>query len=110
MAATIPSMKGKVCLVTGASSGIGLETAKALAAAGAEVALVGRHSERTLQAAKTVRGSRKGSEVRMYLTDLSDMESVRTLGRQIRKDLRRLDVLVNNAAVLLSKRKLTKQG
>jgi retinol dehydrogenase 12 len=110
MAFEVPSMKGKVCLVTGASSGVGFETAKALAAAGAQVAMVGRHPDRSLQAVKQARGARKGSDVRLYLSDLSDLDAVRTLAKQVRSDFKRLDVLVNNAAVLLADRRTTKQG
>src|SRR5512143_466396 len=97
-------MTGKVCLVTGATSGIGWETAKALAAQGAMVALVGRDAERTQKGVDGIRSQVSGAHVESYLADLSSQEEVRRLAREFQSRHDRLDVLVNNAGAMFPRR------
>ncbi len=105
-----PSMRGKTCLVTGATSGIGLVTARELARRGARVVLVGRDRGRcddTVARIQTETGSR---EVEALLADLSAHEQVRDLARQFHERHPRLDVLVNNAGGLWMKHERTVDG
>ena len=87
----VPSQQGRRFVVTGASSGIGLETAKALAAAGAEVVL----GVRNLDKGKAVAGLMPG-DVEVALLDVADLSSVRAFAA----DVGPVDVLVNNAGAL----------
>ena len=87
----------RTILITGSTDGIGLLTAKKLAAQGHRVLLHGRNAAKLDAAAAQVNG-----QTETYLADLSDMASVRQLAADIRKNHDRLDVLINNAGVLKS--------
>jgi NAD(P)-dependent dehydrogenase (short-subunit alcohol dehydrogenase family) len=103
-------MKGKVCLVTGASSGIGKATATAMAEIGANVIMVCRDETRG-KAARTRVVSESGNQsVEMMIADLSSLTSVRGLARQVDARYPKLDVLVNDAAIFTSKRTMTADG
>jgi NAD(P)-dependent dehydrogenase (short-subunit alcohol dehydrogenase family) len=99
-----PDMTGKVCLVTGATSGIGWETARALAAQGAPVALVGRDAARTQNAMERIRASAPQAQTESYVVDLSSQEEVRRLAQEFRSRHDRLDVLVNDAGAMFPRR------
>lgn len=89
---------GRVALVTGASQGIGLATAAALAAEGAHVAMVARTPETLERAAETVRGTAAASTRVLPLSaDVRDAAQLETLHARVRNDLGPVDVLVNNA-------------
>jgi NAD(P)-dependent dehydrogenase (short-subunit alcohol dehydrogenase family) len=103
-------MRGKVCLVTGATSGIGLVTARELARQGARVILVGRNREKTDAALQQIRAATGNPEVEALLADLSSQQQVRDLARQFAERSPRLDVLVNNAGGLWLERRLTADG
>lgn len=105
-------MAGKTCLVTGATRGIGRVTAIALAAQGAHVTLVGRDADRTEAAAQAVRAAAgvEGGSVRTLLADLSSLAEIRRLAAEVRASHARLDVLVNNAGNVFSRRTLTVDG
>jgi NAD(P)-dependent dehydrogenase (short-subunit alcohol dehydrogenase family) len=103
-------MKGKVCLVTGASSGIGKAAATAMAEIGANVIMVCRDETRG-KAARTQVVSESGNQsVEMMTADLSSLTSVRGLARQFDARYPKLDVLVNDAAIFTSKRTTTADG
>jgi NAD(P)-dependent dehydrogenase (short-subunit alcohol dehydrogenase family) len=103
-------LHGKVCLVTGASSGIGRVAARELARRGAHVALVGR-SRAKCEAAVADLQARTGSrQVEALLADLSVQAQVRQLARAFRERHPRLDVLVNNAGGMWLTRQLTADG
>jgi len=103
-------MRGKTVLITGATSGIGLEAAVELARRGARIALVGRDPERT-EAAEAAVMARSGSrEVSHLLCDFSSQTAVRSLAREVLSRFDRLDVLVNNAGGVNKKRRLTVDG
>ncbi len=105
------SMQGRVCLVTGASGGIGKETAVALATLGAAVVMVSRDSERGKAALSDVRRRSGGSDdVQLMLADLASLQAVRSLASEFRQRHQRLHVLVNNAGALNSQLSLTKDG
>jgi NAD(P)-dependent dehydrogenase (short-subunit alcohol dehydrogenase family) len=100
--AAIPDQTGRTAVVTGANSGLGLATARALAGAGAHVVLAVRDTSRGEEAARTVNGS---TEVRRL--DLADLSSVREFAAGWHGDL---DLLVNNAGVMNIPEARTKDG
>ena len=97
-------------LLTGATRGIGRAAAIALAAQGAEVALVGREGDRVKAVAIEATAAGGGAPVHEYVADLSLMSDVRRLAGQVRERHGRLDVLANNAGALFASRKLTAEG
>ena len=90
-------MKGKVVLVTGSSSGIGFETAKALAQQGAEVLLAARSEDKLKEAVAAIKTATGNSNLKYYTADFSSQRSVRELAQKVKKGYSKLDVLVNNA-------------
>lgn len=104
------AMDGRVCLVTGATSGIGVETAVGLARMGATVVVHGRTSERAEAAANGVRRRAGGASVAAVAADLSSLHAVRGLADQVRSRFPGLRVLVNNAGVVSASRQLTADG
>jgi len=110
---TIANLKGKTCLVTGATSGIGKEIALALAMLGATVVLIGRKKERcetTLQEIKTKINHADENRICYFVADLSSQSSIRQLAKEYIESHQRLDVLINNAGVFLAKRTTTIDG
>ena len=107
---TLAQMTGKICLVTGASSGIGFETAKALAKMGAHVVMACRNEAKARVAQQDIINASKNPDVDLLIVDMSSLDSVRELAQTIKKNYQRLDVLINNAGVMLSKRQLSADG
>lgn len=104
------SMEGKVCLVTGATGGIGLVTALELARKGARVIGIGRSPDRCSQAARLIH-EQTGVESSSYLiADLSSQAEIRRLAADVKNLTNRLDVLVNNAGGLFLSRRETVDG
>jgi len=106
----LPRLDGRRVLVTGATSGIGRETALRLAALGAEVAVHGRDMARGAAVLAAVREAAGASRGRLYLADLSTLDGVRRLAAIVRRDLPALDVLVANAGVYSPERVETADG
>jgi retinol dehydrogenase-12 len=103
-------LEGKVVVITGANSGIGLETAVALAAMGATVVLACRNPERATAAAAEVRDRAVSDQVHTVALDLADLASVQAAASSITADFGRIDVLVNNAGGIWTSRQSTAQG
>jgi NAD(P)-dependent dehydrogenase (short-subunit alcohol dehydrogenase family) len=102
-------MDGKTCIVTGASSGIGHETAVALARAGARVAIVCRTADKGERALTEIR-QRSGGDVALFVADFGSQRAVRALAVRLAAALPRVDVLVNNAGLIMDERVLTEDG
>ena len=98
-------MEGKTCLITGGSDGIGYVAARELARLGAQVFIVGRNAFKTKDAVDRIRDETGNREVCYLLADLSSQGDVRRLADQVKEQIPRLDVLLNNAgAIFLSNR------
>jgi NAD(P)-dependent dehydrogenase (short-subunit alcohol dehydrogenase family) len=109
-AAEVPSMAGKTVIVTGANSGIGKATAEALAGAGARTVLTARSETSGREAVADIRRSTGSDDVELVLFDLADLDSVRRGAADLLDRCDRIDVLVNNAGLILSERTETKDG
>ena len=109
-ASDLQRMEGKVVLVTGASSGLGLAAAEGFARLGAMVWLVVRRPERGEQARMRIVERSANSDVHVEVCDLSELESVRRFAVRFRDHASRLDVLVNNAGVMTQSRAVSADG
>jgi NAD(P)-dependent dehydrogenase (short-subunit alcohol dehydrogenase family) len=103
-------MSGKTVVVTGGNSGIGLETAGALAGAGARVVITARDPQRGQAAVDELKKRAPAGSVELSVFDLASLESVRAGAVDLLNRLDRIDVLVNNAGLVLSKRSETVDG
>src|SRR5437588_4172459 len=97
-AADIPDQTGRRAIVTGANSGLGLETARELARAGAGVLLACRNVAKGEEAAASIQGGAPGANVEVRALDLGDLSSVRAFAKGFGKGP--LDLLVNNAGIM----------
>lgn len=107
---TTTSMESKTVLVTGASSGLGKATARALAAMGARVIMACRDPGRGATARGEIVAATGSERVDLLIADLSTRDAIRGLAREVTKRYERLDVLVNNAGLVTARRRLTPEG
>jgi len=105
-----PDMKGRRCVITGATSGIGEATAAALARAGADLTLVCRSAERAEATVRRIREAAPGAQVDLVLADLSSQAEIRRAAAEILADPRPIHVLLNNAGVVHLSRTTTVDG
>src|SRR5258708_4864952 len=103
-------IQGKRVLVTGATSGIGLEASVELARRGAKVVMVGRDAKKTEAAVADAKARSGSSEVSALLCDFSSQAGIRKSAEDYRSRFDRLDVLVNNAGSAFAQRQLTSDG
>jgi len=103
-------MEGKVCLVTGATAGIGKITAAALAAQGADLVITGRNQQKTKDTVQQIRVETGNDTVQYLLADFSDLQQVRDLAVSFSERYSRLDLLVNNAGAFFNTRQETPYG
>src|SRR5436190_13227222 len=103
-------MAGQTCLVTGANSGIGKETALGLARMGARVVLVCRNAQKGELALSEIRRETGSTQLELLIADLSSLASVRGLAAQVQQRYPRLDVLINNAGAAVPSRRLSADG
>jgi NAD(P)-dependent dehydrogenase (short-subunit alcohol dehydrogenase family) len=104
-------MQGKTVVVTGGNSGIGLETAAALAGMGARVLVTARNADKGRAAVADIAQRNDGhAQVQLVVFDLADLASVRRGAGEILEQAPRIDVLVNNAGLVLSERRETVDG
>jgi NAD(P)-dependent dehydrogenase (short-subunit alcohol dehydrogenase family) len=107
----VPSQTGKLAVVTGANSGIGLETARRLALAGADVVLAVRSVDKGNRAADDIRTTAPDATVRVAVLDLASLASIESFAGAIVADGRPIDLLINNAGVMaVPKRHTTADG
>jgi NAD(P)-dependent dehydrogenase (short-subunit alcohol dehydrogenase family) len=108
--ADIPDQAGRVAVVTGANTGLGYETALALAEHGAHVVLAVRNLDKGKDAAAQITANGPRGEVALQELDLTSLESVRAAAQQLRSDHDRIDLLINNAGVMWTPKSTTKDG
>jgi NAD(P)-dependent dehydrogenase (short-subunit alcohol dehydrogenase family) len=107
----VPDMQGKTVVVTGGNSGIGFETAAALAGMGARVLITARNADKGRAAVAAITQRLPGeSRVQLVVFDLADLASVRQGAAEILDQAPRVDVLVNNAGLVLTERAETVDG
>ncbi len=98
--AEIPDLSGRTAVVTGASAGIGLETARVLGGHGASVVLACRNIEKAERAAARIRAENEGVAIDVVHLDLASLASVHNAAGAIRSAYPRPDLLINNAGVM----------
>lgn len=106
----IPDQTGRVAIVTGANTGLGLETAKALAAHGAHVVLAVRNAEKGKAAADAITAAHSNADVTLQSLDLSSLESVRRASDELKARYDKIDLLINNAGVMWTEKSSTADG
>jgi len=107
----IPNLTGKLAVVTGATGGLGYETALGLAQAGAEVSVAGRNDAKGVEALRRIRAAVPGSNARFAKVDLASLASVAAFAERLLREEQPIDILVNNAGVMAPpKRKTTEDG
>ena len=108
--ADIPDQTGRVAVVTGSNTGLGLETAKALAARGARVVLAVRNLEKGKEAAATITAATPGADVTLQELDLSSLASVRAAAAELKSRHDQIDLLINNAGLMYPPKSTTADG
>lgn len=108
--ADIPDLSGKVAVVTGANGGLGLESATALAAAGAHVVMAARNREKAEAALAGILSTHPGASLEIVDLDLASLDSVRAAAAQIAASHPRIDILMNNAGLMAMPERRTADG
>lgn len=103
-------IKGRTVLITGATDGIGFETALQLAGMGAKVLVHGRRKEKCIQAVEKIARETCNENISLYLADFSSFEDIQRMAAEIKREQDALHVLVNNAGNFYRARKLSKDG
>jgi NAD(P)-dependent dehydrogenase (short-subunit alcohol dehydrogenase family) len=106
----IPDQSGRIAVVTGANSGLGLETTHELARAGAHVVLACRDTDKGTAALRGIQADVPNASVEVAALDLASLASVRAFAERVRADHDRLDLLINNAGVMAPPRRQTADG
>jgi NAD(P)-dependent dehydrogenase (short-subunit alcohol dehydrogenase family) len=106
----IPDQTGRTAVITGANTGLGYETAAALAAKGAHVVLAVRNTDKGQAAADLISRRSPGASVAVQELDLTSLASIRAAAEQLRAAHDSIDLLINNAGVMFTPRSTTKDG
>lgn len=107
----IPSQKGKLFIVTGANSGLGLETTRELAKKDAQVIMAVRNLEKGKTALNDIKKDVPKANLELMQVDLSDLNSVKRFAKEFKNKYDKLDVLINNTGVMMPVQRFeTKQG
>jgi NAD(P)-dependent dehydrogenase (short-subunit alcohol dehydrogenase family) len=108
--ADIPDQTGRVAVITGANTGLGYETALALAAHGAHVVLAVRNLDKGKDAAARITATSPDADIALQELDLTSLASIRAAADQLRSEYDRIDLLINNAGVMYTPKSTTKDG
>ncbi len=108
--ANIPDLSGKIIVVTGGNSGLGYESSKAFTSKGAEVVLASRSTEKGEQARAEILKAIPGGNIKVMQLDLGDLESVSNFASAFKNSYQKLDVLLNNAGIMMTPYFTTKNG
>lgn len=106
----IPDQKGRIAIVTGSSSGIGYETARVLANKNAEVIMAVRNLQKGNAALDKIKAGYQDADVKVMELDIASLESVRRFTEDFKKNYSRLDLLINNAGVMMPPYSKTADG
>jgi NAD(P)-dependent dehydrogenase (short-subunit alcohol dehydrogenase family) len=106
----IPDLSGRIAVVTGANGGLGLETARALAGAGAHVVMAARDQEKAVAAEKRILETHPRASLEIVPLDLASLASVRAAAERILAAHDRIDILVNNAGLMAIPERRTVDG
>ncbi|WP_431234972.1 SDR family NAD(P)-dependent oxidoreductase [Mycolicibacterium psychrotolerans] len=109
-AADIPDQTGRTAVITGANTGLGYETARALAAKGAHVVLAVRNLDKGKAAADLIGRRYPGADVSVQELDLTSLASIRAAAEELRARHDRIDLLINNAGVMMTPKQTTQDG
>jgi NAD(P)-dependent dehydrogenase (short-subunit alcohol dehydrogenase family) len=107
---SIPDQSGRVAVVTGANTGLGFETARALAEHGAAVVLAVRDVGKGKTAAEKIAASAPGADITLQHLDLGSLDSIRSAAEELRSRFAGIDLLINNAGVMYPPRQRTADG
>lgn len=106
----IPDQTGKVIVITGATSGLGKQATKVLASKNATIVMAIRNTEKAKKAVQEIKSEYPKADIKIEQLDLGSLDSVRSFATQFQKDFDRLDVLINNAGVMMCPYSTTKDG
>ena len=106
----MPSLQGRLAVVTGGNTGLGFETAQLLAWRGASVVLAVRDIEKGKRAAARIADSAPGADVMVQALDLTSLDSIRAAADELRAQHPRIDLLINNAGVMFTPKLTTRDG
>ena len=106
----LDSQKGKTVIITGANSGIGFYTALGLAKLGANVIVAGRNKERIDEAIQAIKKENISGTVSASILDLASLNSVREFANEFNNTQTKLDILINNAGVMMPPESKTEEG
>ena len=106
----IPEQKGRVVIVTGSSSGIGFEAARALLNKNAKVIIAVRNTEKGIAAANKIKKANNSADVEFMLLDLASLDSIHQFANNFKGKYNRLDLLINNAGVMIPPYSKTSDG
>jgi NAD(P)-dependent dehydrogenase (short-subunit alcohol dehydrogenase family) len=109
-ATDIPDQTDRVAVITGANTGLGYETALALAEHGAHVVLAVRNLDKGKDAAARITAENPHADVALQELDLTSLESIRAAAEQLRSDYDRIELLINNAGVMFTPKSTTRDG
>ena len=98
----MPDLTGKIIVVTGGNSGLGYESVKAFAMKGAEVVLASRSTEKGEEARTEILKVIPGGKIKVMQLDLGDLDSVSSFATAFKENYKKLDVLLNNAGIMMS--------
>jgi len=106
----IPDQTGRTAVITGANTGLGYETARALASHGARVVVAVRNLDKGKAAADLIARRSPGADVTVQELDLTSLDSIRAAAGELRAKHDRIDLLINNAGVMMTPKETTKDG